>query len=526
MVNITNRSKERQWGHQSLDSSRKLERIVLPDIKPKIWVRYVDGTFAGVKKNELLRAEELLNNAFPDIQFTMETKENNKLAFLDVLVTRTTNGQLQTEVYEKETHTDQILNYHSNHPDCHKRSCIRTLFKRIETHCNTTEAKKKEERRLFETFRNNGYPRNFIWRCLRDQHRADPSKQPEQRKITLPYIRNVAMIARHLRQHGIAVAFKPTNMLRRALSKPKGSLDALRKTNVVYKLECNDCDKHYVGQTGRKLATRIHAHKLASRRHDPMSLVSIHEDREGHTFNWDNVQILAHASAKREREFAEAWYSTQKSINKHIDIDPVYQPLRAKGISLTPVVTRLLASVVLRRLTVAREILTREQQAGFRPGRGCVDEIFTMRQVLEQRHTYKRPTIPVFLDYRGAIDSVDRSVLLDTLAHQGILRKFVNILGSLYSRASGRVRVYGELSKSFRTQSGIRQGCPLSPFLFNFVIDETMRRALRGLQNPGVQIACEENLVDLECADGIAATRVPSLCVDLWSLADSLLRAR
>ncbi|KER22905.1 hypothetical protein T265_09109 [Opisthorchis viverrini] len=38
------------------------------------------------------------------------------------------------------------------------------------------------------------------------------------------------------------------------------------------------------------------------------------------------------------------------------------------GISLTPVVTRLLASIVLRRLTVAREILTREQQAGFRPG--------------------------------------------------------------------------------------------------------------------------------------------------------------
>ncbi|KER27673.1 LOW QUALITY PROTEIN: hypothetical protein T265_13747, partial [Opisthorchis viverrini] len=64
-----------------------------------------------------------------------------------------------------------------------------------------------------------------------------------------------------------------------------------------------------------------------------------------------------------------------------------------RGISLTPVVTRLLASIVLRRITVAREILTREQQAGFRRGRSCVDQIFTLRQVLEQRHTYKRPTI-------------------------------------------------------------------------------------------------------------------------------------
>ncbi|KER28264.1 hypothetical protein T265_04866 [Opisthorchis viverrini] len=64
-------------------------------------------------------------------------------------------------------------------------------------------------------------------------------------------------------------------------------------------------------------------------------------------------------------------------------------------------------------------------------------------------------------------------------------RKFVNIIRSLYSQSSGRVGVYGELPKSFRTQSGVRQGCPLSPFLFNFVIDEIMKRTLEGLQNPG-----------------------------------------
>ncbi|KER32544.1 hypothetical protein T265_01419 [Opisthorchis viverrini] len=50
------------------------------DIRPKIWARYVDDTFAVVKKSELLRAVELLNNVFPDIQFTIETEENNKLA--------------------------------------------------------------------------------------------------------------------------------------------------------------------------------------------------------------------------------------------------------------------------------------------------------------------------------------------------------------------------------------------------------------------------------------------------------------
>jgi hypothetical protein len=174
-----------------------------------------------------------------------------------------------------------------------------------------------------------------------------------------------------------------------------------------------------------------------------------------------------------------------------------------RGISLTPVVTRLLASIILHRLTAAREAYTREQQAGFRPGRGCIDHIFTLRQVLEQRHTYRRPTILVFLDFKGAFDSVDRSVLLKTLARQGMPQRFVNIIGSLYSQTKGRVRVYGELSKNFPTRSGVRQGCPLSPFLFNFIIDEIMTRTLEGLQNPGVRIVAGENLVDLEYADDI-----------------------
>ena len=44
---------------------------------------------------------------------------------------------------------------------------------------------------------------------------------------------------------------------------------------------------------------------------------------------------------------------------------------------------------------------------------------------------------------------------------------------------------------------------PLSPFLFNFVIDAVMKRTLEDLPNPGVQIIVGENLVDLDYADGI-----------------------
>ncbi|GAA52829.1 polyprotein, partial [Clonorchis sinensis] len=67
-------------------------------------------------------------------------------------------------------------------------------------------------------------------------------------------------------------------------------------------------------------------------------------------------------------------------------------------------------------------------------------------------------------------------------------------------RLDRHVRVYGVLFKSFRTQAGVRRRCRLSSFPFDFEIDEIMRRTPEGLQTPGVQIACEENLVDLEYA--------------------------
>eukprot|EP00061_Rhincodon_typus_P014987 g42406.t1 len=55
-------------------------------------------------------------------------------------------------------------------------------------------------------------------------------------------------------------------------------------------------------------------------------LTSIHTAKEGHQFDWDNVAILGQAKQRHAREFLEAWHSNQNSINKHVELDPIYQP--------------------------------------------------------------------------------------------------------------------------------------------------------------------------------------------------------
>ncbi|BHF58640.1 hypothetical protein SprV_0100159300 [Sparganum proliferum] len=110
---------------------QELEKVAFSHCKPAFWRRYVDDTFAIIEKDKLSISQDLLDSTFPDIQFTREDEEAEKLPFLDVLVTRTPAGKLSITVYRKATNTTQVLNYHSNHPFVHKQGCVRALFDRV-----------------------------------------------------------------------------------------------------------------------------------------------------------------------------------------------------------------------------------------------------------------------------------------------------------------------------------------------------------------------------------------------------------
>ena len=145
---------------------KQFEAKAFETIRPRLWIRYVDDTFVILKKSELDRFHQHLNTLIPGIKFTMEEECDAKLPFLDILIMRQTNGNLETTVYRKPTTTDRILNFQSNHPTCHLKSCVRTLFHRADTHCSTPELRKKELIRLFKLFMANGYPKSFVNSCI------------------------------------------------------------------------------------------------------------------------------------------------------------------------------------------------------------------------------------------------------------------------------------------------------------------------------------------------------------------------
>ena len=173
-----------------------------------------------------------------------------------------------------------------------------------------------------------------------------------------------------------------------------------------------------------------------------------------------------------------------------------------RGISLIDAVAKLFGVILLNRFSIERHRRTRINQGGFRPGMGCVDQIFTLRRILEHRAQYQQPTIACFVDFRAAFDSVDRASLWNIMLQDGTPPKLVNLIRAYYASTKARVRVYGEESCDFDLHTGVRQGCPLSPVLFNYVVDWIMDKALEDYR--GVQVSTDFWLADIDYADDVA----------------------
>ena len=108
---------------------QKLESIAMPKFNHKLWVRYVDDVFTIVKKTDITTIHETLNNVFEGIQFTVEEEKDHLLPFPGRCGTQNTKWfNWKRTSTKKQTHTDQILHYTSNHPKCHKQSCIEITF--------------------------------------------------------------------------------------------------------------------------------------------------------------------------------------------------------------------------------------------------------------------------------------------------------------------------------------------------------------------------------------------------------------
>ena len=141
----------------------------------------------------------------------------------------------------------------------------------------------------------------------------------------------------------------------------------------------------------------------------------------------------------------------------------------------------------------------RQEQAGFRKGRGCIDQIFTMRNIIEQCTEWQRQLYINYVDFEKAFDSIHRECLCRILRAYGI-PQIVLVINSFYNNFKCRV---GNSESSFDVKTDVRQGCPMSALLFNLAIDWVMRQTTSDRVR-GIRWFLLSTLEDLDFADDLA----------------------
>ena len=160
-------------------------------------------------------------------------------------------------------------------------------------------------------------------------------------------------------------------------------------------------------------------------------------------------------------------------IPKSSTMDP-RDPLSYRGITLASAMYKIYCAVLNKRLSkwVENNGILVDEQNGFRKGRSTVDHISSLSNLINTRKKAKLSTYCAFVDFKKAYDYVDRDIMWGRLESYGLDGKMFSAIKSLYHSVSACVRLNGICSQWFDIQTGLRQGCSLSPILFNLYIND------------------------------------------------------
>ena len=157
----------------------------------------------------------------------------------------------------------------------------------------------------------------------------------------------------------------------------------------------------------------------------------------------------------------------------HEDLLAHYRP-----VSVLPVDYKTIARVKANRLLPILPLIISEEQTCAIPGRTIADSTNFLRDIIDYATLMQKPSILFSLDMEKAFDRVSHTFLMKVLEKTGLPENFIKWTKCLYKGATSRVRNNGKLTEPVPFNRGVRQGCPLSLYLF-VLVAETLSHAIR-----------------------------------------------
>jgi hypothetical protein len=141
-------------------------------------------------------------------------------------------------------------------------------------------------------------------------------------------------------------------------------------------------------------------------------------------------------------------------------------------------VLKLFLKVIQGRIYNKCEETITESQFGFRNGLGTRDALFCMQVLVQRCMDMKKDIYACFIDYEKAFDRVQHEKLIKILQRIGLDYRDIRIIVNLYWNQKAAVSVEDSLSADIQIRRGVRQGCVLSPMLFNIYSEAILAEAL------------------------------------------------
>jgi len=174
-------------------------------------------------------------------------------------------------------------------------------------------------------------------------------------------------------------------------------------------------------------------------------------------------------------------------------------PNNYRGICVSSNLGKMFCSIINTRLVhfLTEHNVLSKSQIGFLPKFRTSDHIFTLHTLIDKYINQNKTQIfACFVDFQKAFDSIWHEGLLSKLLESGIGGKTYNIIKTMYSNNQCAIKIGNKHTEFFTQGRGVRQGCPLSPTLFNIYINE-LAKLLEESAAPGLTL--HDSTVKLCC---------------------------
>ena len=129
-----------------------------------------------------------------------------------------------------------------------------------------------------------------------------------------------------------------------------------------------------------------------------------------------------------------------------------------------------------------------ETQMGYREGKGTAEAIYVLKEIVRKGIEKERGKVIIcFADMKAAFDRLKRDRIWEKLEKKGVNRILISRIRKLFEGTRARIEIGGEFIDQFGIKEGVRQGCPLSPTLFNIAMAD-LEEEMEKVQGSGAQL--------------------------------------